>query len=205
MTFYEQELRKLFADGTVIGSPKFTGRACLGTLGKDLRARVQFVTSGHADHYDVISVTVLNRTDGVVDKLRLRLKDVLGVKQVPGNPNFRNGVAPHIWEDSGKVEWYAFRPSAADYSAMRQAVSEYLGVFRDRVTERRQDGPRLVYICAPLRGEAAGTLPNGILYLKGGDLRDELQAAGKPYRTYEIADFFDGEFFETKKVVYFGR
>ena len=114
---------------------------------------MQFVTSGHADHYDVISVTVLNRTDGVVDKLRLRLKDVLGVKQVPGNPNFRNGVAPHIWEDSGKVEWYAFRPSAADYSAMRQAVSEYLGVFRDRVTERRQDGPRLVYICAPLRGE----------------------------------------------------
>ena len=51
------------------------------------------------------------------------------------------------------------------------------------------------------RGEAAGTLPNGILYLKGGDLK----AAGKPYRTYEIADFFDGEFFETKKVVYFGR
>ena len=121
MTFYEQELRKLFADGTVIGSPTFAGRACLGTLGKDLRARVQFVTSGHADHYDAISVTVLNRTDGVVDKLRLRLKDILGVKQVPGNPNFR--------------------------------VSEYLGVFRDRVTERRQDGPRLVYICAPLRGE----------------------------------------------------
>ena len=144
MTFYEQELRKLFADGTVIGSPKFTGRACLGTLGKDLRVRVQFVTSGYADHYDAISVTVLNRTDGVVDKLRLRLKDILGIKQVPGNPNFRNGVSPHIWEDG---------PTAADYSAMRQAVSEYLDVFRDRVTERRQDGPKLVYICAPLRGE----------------------------------------------------
>ena len=110
MTFYEQELRKLFADGTVIGSPKFTGRACLGTLGKDLRVRVQFVTSGHADHYDAISITVLNRTDGVVDKLRLRLKDVLGVKQVPGNPNFRSGVLPYIWDDYGKVEWYAFRP-----------------------------------------------------------------------------------------------
>lgn len=153
MTFYEQELRKLFADGMVIGSPKFTGRACLGTLGKDLRVRVQFVTSGYADHYDAISVTVLNRTDGVVDKLRLRLKDILGIKQVPGNPNFRNGVSPHIWEDGGKAEWYAFRPTAADYSAMRQAVSEYLDVFRDRVTERRQDGPKLVYICAPLRGE----------------------------------------------------
>ena len=48
-------------------------------------------------------------------------------------------------------------------------------------------------------------IDRGEAYLKGGDLRDELQAAGKPYRTYEIADFFDGEFFETKKVVYFGR
>ena len=153
MTFYEQELPKQFADGTVIGSPKFTGRASLGTLGKYLRVRVQFVTSGYADHYDAISVTVLNRTDGVVDKLRLRLLDVLGVKQVPGNPNFRNGVSPHIREDGGKAEWYAFRPTAADYSAMRQAVGEYLDVFRDRVTERRQDGPKLVYICAPLRGE----------------------------------------------------
>ena len=144
MTFYEQELRKLFADGTVIGSPKFTGRACLGTLGKDLRVRVQFVTSGHADHYDAISITVLNRTDGVVDKLRLRLKDILGIKQVPGNPNFRNGVSPHIWEDGGKAEWYAFRPTAADYSAMRQAVSEYLDVFRDRVTERRPAAGRVL-------------------------------------------------------------
>lgn len=153
MTFYEQELRKLFADGTVISSPTFAGRACLGTLGKNLRVRVQFVTSGYADHYDAISVTVLNRTDGVVDKLRLRLKDILGVKQAPGNPNFRSGVSPHIWEDGGKAEWYAFRPSAADYSAMRQAVSEYLDVFRDRVMECWQAGPKLVYICAPLRGE----------------------------------------------------
>lgn len=153
MTFYEQELRKLFADGTVIGSPTFAGRACLGTLGKDLRVRVQFVTSGHADHYDAISITVLNRTDGVVDKLRLRLKDVLGVKQVPGNPNFRSGVLPYIWDDYGKVEWYVFRPSAADYTAMRGAVSEYLDVFRDRTIEQNRNRPKLIYICAPLRGE----------------------------------------------------
>ena len=92
MTFFEQELRKLFADGAVIKNPRFAGRACFGTLGKDLRVRVQFVTSGHADHYDAMSVSVLNRTDGVVDKLRIRLKDVLGIKPVPGNPNFRNGM-----------------------------------------------------------------------------------------------------------------
>ena len=152
-SFYEQELQKLFADGKIISNPKFVGRSCTGKLDADLRVRVQFVTSGFADHYDAISVTVLNRTDGVVDRLRIRLRDVLSQKQVPGNPNFPNGISPHIWEDSGKAEWYAFRPSAADYTAMRQAVDEYLDVFREQTIEREHGSPKLIYICAPLRGE----------------------------------------------------
>lgn len=45
MNFFEQELQKLFADGTVISGPTFSGRACLGTLGKDLRVRAEFVTT----------------------------------------------------------------------------------------------------------------------------------------------------------------
>ncbi len=42
---------------------------------------------------------------------------------------------------------------------------------------------------------------NGILYLKGGDLTEELQDFPKATE-YAIADFFDHEFFETKKVVH---
>ncbi|MGB2088289.1 MAG: 16S rRNA (guanine(527)-N(7))-methyltransferase RsmG [Psychroflexus salarius] len=44
-------------------------------------------------------------------------------------------------------------------------------------------------------------LKNGILYLKGGDLTEELE----PYKTvqlFPLSDFFEGEFFDTKKVVY---
>ncbi len=44
-------------------------------------------------------------------------------------------------------------------------------------------------------------LKNGILYLKGGDLTEEL----KVYQTaeiYELSDFFIEDFFETKKVVH---
>jgi 16S rRNA (guanine527-N7)-methyltransferase len=44
------------------------------------------------------------------------------------------------------------------------------------------------------------TLNNGILYLKGGDLSEELR--GMSHSKYEIADFFEEEFFETKKVIY---
>jgi len=44
------------------------------------------------------------------------------------------------------------------------------------------------------------SLKNGILYLKGGDLSEELR--GISHTKYEIADSFDEEFFETKKVIY---
>ncbi len=44
-------------------------------------------------------------------------------------------------------------------------------------------------------------LKNGILYLKGGDLTEEL-AAFPNAKEYNIAEFFEGEFFETKKVVH---
>lgn len=44
-------------------------------------------------------------------------------------------------------------------------------------------------------------LSNGILYLKGGDLTEELSAFPKANQ-YSLSDYFDEEFFETKKVVY---
>ena len=47
-----------------------------------------------------------------------------------------------------------------------------------------------------------GSLPNGILYLKGGDLIEELAATKMSWTEFPISEFFDEEFFETKKVVY---
>ncbi|MBF6611317.1 MAG: 16S rRNA (guanine(527)-N(7))-methyltransferase RsmG [Chryseobacterium sp.] len=41
---------------------------------------------------------------------------------------------------------------------------------------------------------------NGVLYLKGGDLAEEL--AGLRCEIFQLKHFFDEEFFETKKVVY---
>ena len=44
-------------------------------------------------------------------------------------------------------------------------------------------------------------LKNGILYLKGGDLTEELKDFPKATE-YNLSDFFEDEFFETKKVVH---
>ena len=53
-----------------------------------------------------------------------------------------------------------------------------------------------------LRKGERGTLPNGVLYLKGGELAEELAATRRRWDIYNIRTMFDDEFFETKKVVY---
>ena len=46
------------------------------------------------------------------------------------------------------------------------------------------------------------SFPNGIIYLKGGDLQDELKDFKRDVEVTEISGFFTEPFFETKKVVY---
>ena len=53
-----------------------------------------------------------------------------------------------------------------------------------------------------LRKGERGSLPNGILYLKGGDLAEELAATRRRWNLYDISTMFDDEFFDTKRVVY---
>ena len=45
-------------------------------------------------------------------------------------------------------------------------------------------------------------LQNGILYLKGGDISDELAEVKRDYNVFNLSEHFTEEFFETKKVVW---
>lgn len=50
--------------------------------------------------------------------------------------------------------------------------------------------------------ESYHTLDNGILYLKGGDVTEEMDELKKPYAVYGLPDFFKEDFFDTKKIIY---
>lgn len=45
-------------------------------------------------------------------------------------------------------------------------------------------------------------LPNGILYLKGGDFEEEIEPFRKQIQVYELQSFFQEEFFETKRLIH---
>ena len=81
-------------------------------------------------------------------------------------------------------------------------VEELPGQFDFIVSRAVAAMPTFVHwVKGKIKKESLHDRRNGILYLKGGDLHEELQ----DYKTAEIFDltsFFKEDFFETKKVVY---
>ena len=58
------------------------------------------------------------------------------------------------------------------------------------------------WVKGKLKSEGFNDLKNGILFLKGGDLAEEIEESGKKVETYPLFDYFKEEFFETKVVLY---
>ena len=50
--------------------------------------------------------------------------------------------------------------------------------------------------------QSKNVMPNGTLYLKGGDLAVEIKESGLKVQQYYLKDYFAEDFFETKQVVY---
>ena len=87
-------------------------------------------------------------------------------------------------------------------TAVNSRVEEIKGQFDFIVSRAVAAMPTFAYwVKGKVKKQSVHERRNGILYLKGGDLTEEL----KDYRTAEIFDlpnYFDEDFFETKKVVY---
>ncbi len=58
------------------------------------------------------------------------------------------------------------------------------------------------WVKGKIKREDFNEFQNGILYLKGGDVNEEMEELDKSYVTYHLSDYFKEDFFETKKVVY---
>ena len=99
------------------------------------------------------------------------------------------GVADAIGLKNVKAEQIRAEQLKAEYDfVVSRAVTrlkEFYGWIHKRVKKKSQH-----------------ELKNGILYLKGGDLEEELLEIKRPYHLYNLSDYFTEEFFLTKKVVH---
>ena len=128
MNFFEQEMRKFFADSDVIRNQKYCGKTMLGRLDDDLRVKLQFVTGNIADHYIGIRAQVINRTEGQVDSQVFRFSDILGPDPILKNRGSSSEI--HIWVDYGKADWYGYHPSPAAMEKVADTINEYLSLYQ---------------------------------------------------------------------------
>ncbi|MCI9071450.1 MAG: hypothetical protein HFH80_01330 [Lachnospiraceae bacterium] len=138
MTFFEQELQRIFGKDMGLSDIRIVGNACYGRLSGDICLKAKFVAVSKANYYDVLKVTMLNRHEGPIDCVRLHFSDLWGRKKV-NNPDFRDGIHAHIWKNGGKTEWYVYKPTDADFRQLSGAVSDYLDVFREPVQEPQME------------------------------------------------------------------
>ena len=130
MNFFEKELRDLFGSSTTLRDAHYCGRTCLAKLDEDLRVKLQFTTTGYADHYDAIKLAVINRTDGVVDQQLFRFSDIIDQQHSPGMMS----VTPQIWDDNGKPEWYR-HISQEQRSQIANTILDYVGMYQGETPE----------------------------------------------------------------------
>ncbi|WPR75619.1 16S rRNA (guanine(527)-N(7))-methyltransferase RsmG [Algoriphagus sp. NG3] len=87
----------------------------------------------------------------------------------------------------------------AQQARAEQLIRKYDFVISRAVTRMANFYP---WVKNKIRKEDINEYPNGILYLKGGEVDEEMEELGKSYVVYHLEDYFKEEFFETKKVIY---
>ena len=120
MNFFETELKKMTAKAVALKNPKLVGRACIARLTDTTTVKITFSNQGYADHYSAIRITLLNRTEGKIDEITMPFTDIWGKRD-----------RLYAWTDRGETDWYDYHPTAADYTKMEKAFSDYLENFAD--------------------------------------------------------------------------
>ncbi len=130
-TTFENELRRIFDDMDCFEQDgvRYVGRAFYGKIDDDLILKAQYVSERVVDSYSAMKLEVLKRDEGVVDSNTIYLSEIWGSKPTD-NPNFKNGVNPHLVKDGDKLNWCVYTPTGHDMSRLRDAVADYVSVYQ---------------------------------------------------------------------------
>jgi len=113
----------------------------------------------------------------LVDSIGKKVKVVNGVIESTGLKN-ATGIHNNSKEVKGQFDFVISRAVTS--------FSKYMSLVQGKIRQHQ-----------------INSLQNGIIYLKGGDLSEELKDFKKKAVLYPISDHFQEDFFDTKYVVYF--
>ena len=144
MNFFEGELHRMFGGNDIIHDPKIVGRTLLVKIDDDLRVKLQFVSTGIAKHYDAIQVSILNRTDGLVDRETMLFGDIIGVKNTniqsfsQLDKNYGKEGAEIIVDNTQLTIFGGFAPNSSSAEVLSKALGSRT-VMSGSVSRSRND------------------------------------------------------------------
>ena len=114
-----EELKKMFEGRIAMQDMHYVGKACYGKLEENLRGKIElgqgFLDSG----YTRLTVSVLERTNGLVDQMKFLISDVTGLKQETEGERMA-GPELRSYKDS---VWWNCEMEEEDYQKIAEAVS----------------------------------------------------------------------------------
>ena len=126
MTFFENELKKMFGKNEALTDIRYVGNTLVGRLTPDTIAKISFITTGIHECYTTVLIKVINPQSGEVDRQGINLSDVFGHSR-------KQNV--HIWACDGMERWRNFTPDRKSYEGINRAAQQYLEMFLEPVQD----------------------------------------------------------------------
>ena len=134
MNFFTDELKKITDRSEYIQNPKFVGQSCIFRLSDDVTGKLEFITGIVANHYNSLRLKLFNKSEGPIDTQLMGIGDIIGNKKI-----YSNIQSPYIWKDGNNVDWYGYKPTDSDYSALSETVDDYLSCFAEQELTEFED------------------------------------------------------------------
>ena len=100
---------------------------------------------------------------------------------------------------NGVIESLSLKNTTAQQIRAEELTDKYDFVVSRAVTRLPEFVP---WVRKNISKKQINAMPNGIIYLKGGDLEEEIKPFKKNIFVQDLSNYFEEEFFETKKVVH---
>lgn len=127
MTFFENELMKMFGKNEALTDIRCVGNALLGRISPDTIAKITFASSIVHGQYAGVSIQVINPVSGEIDRQGINFCDVFGRSRKD---------AIHVWDSGdGMTRWCNLTPNKQNYEAINHAAEQYLGMFLEPVQD----------------------------------------------------------------------
>jgi len=200
-------IHKYFTNLTVTQKKQFSE---MGKLYKDWNEKINVISRKDIDHlYERHVVHSLAIAKLILFKKDTKILDVGTGGGFPGIPLaiLFPEVHFHLIDSTGKkVKVVQSIIDALELHNVKaeQVRAEYVVEKYDFVISRAVRKMKLFYgwINDRISNKSFNKLKNGILCLKGGNVTEEMKELNKPYEVFELKDYYEEAFFETKKVIY---